>query len=307
MGTTARSEYVLGPLLFLFLFLWVPAITNAAETAAEAAAPQFDHHDGVVDGIVGAVGGAALHLATDLHEQISYPFVLAGRSPAKFLIGATGIVALILSDRVTYSPMAEPTFLPPGELVGPAQTLSNIGNTENAIPLVLGIGAIGLVTGSQREKQTSVMLAEALFTSGLWTSTLKYVAGRERPRELHEDVADWTGPGGVFADDGTARRHASFPSGHATGIWAVATVLAHQYPSHHVVPTLAYGSAVAISYSRMVVKAHFLSDVVVGGLIGYGCARQVIGAHARDHEPSRLHFLYEPSGDEQRVGVAIDF
>jgi len=150
-------------------------------------------------------------------------------------------------------------------------------------------------------------LAEALVTSGLWTSALKYVAGRERPRELHEESADWTGPGGVFGDDGAPRRYASFPSGHATGIWAVATVLAHQYPTYHVVPTLAYGSAVAISYSRMVVKAHFLSDVVVGGLIGYGCARQVIGAHERDGEPSRLHFLYEPSGQEQRVAVAIDF
>ena len=306
MGTTARSEYILGLLLFVLLFLWGPAIANAAETAAEAAAPQFEHDDGVVTGMVGAVGTAAIHLATDLHEQVSYPFALAGRNPAKFLIGATGIVALILSDQVTYSSLAEPTFLPPRQLVGPAQTLSNIGNTQNALPLVLGIGAIGLVTGSDREKQTSVMLAEALVTSGLWTSALKYVAGRERPRELHEEAADWTGPGGVFGDE-TPRTHASFPSGHATGIWAVATVLAHQYPSYHVVPTVAYGSAVAISYSRMVVKAHFLSDVVVGGLIGFGCARQVIGAHQRDGEASRLHFLYEPSGQEQRVGVAIDF
>lgn len=303
MGTTARSEFFLALLLFIF----APTLAAAANTAAEAAAPQFEHDDGVADGVIGAVGTAAVHLATDLHEQISYPFALAGRSPAKFIIGATGIAALILSDRITYSPMAEPTFLPTGTLVGPARTLSNIGNTQNAIPLVLGFGAIGLVTGSQREKQTSVMLAEALFTSGLWTSALKYVAGRERPRELHEEVADWTGPGGVFAEDSTPSRHASFPSGHATGIWAVATVLAHQYPSYHVVPTLAYGSAVAISYSRMVVKAHFLSDVVVGGLIGYGCARQVIGAHERDNDPSRLHLLYEPGGGEQRVGVAIDF
>src|SRR5262245_46384854 len=185
MGTTARSEFFLA----LLLIVSVPSMANAANTAAEAAAPQFEHDEGVADGIVGAVGTAAVHLATDLHEQISYPFALAGRSPAKFLIGATGIVALILSDQITYAPMAEPTFLAPGKLVGPAHTLSTIGNTKNAIPLVLGIGAIGLVTGSQREKQTSVMLAEAMFTSGLWTSALKYVAGRERPRELHEETA----------------------------------------------------------------------------------------------------------------------
>ncbi|HEU4928251.1 MAG TPA: phosphatase PAP2 family protein, partial [Candidatus Krumholzibacteria bacterium] len=253
-----------------------------------------------------AAGSAAVHLATDLHEQLAYPFALAGRDPTRFVVGATGIVALILTDRITYSPMAEPTFLPPGKLLGPARTLSHIGNTQHAIPLVLGFGAVGLITGSDREKQTSIMLAEALVTSGLWTSALKYVAGRERPRELHEAVADWTGPGGAFGEDGSPGGHASFPSGHATGIWAAATVLAHQYPSHRVVPTLAYGTAVAISYSRMVVKAHFLSDVVVGGLIGYGCARQVIGAHEAA-EKNRLHFFYQPAGGEQRVGITMDF
>jgi membrane-associated phospholipid phosphatase len=278
-----------------------------AETAAEAAAPAAAERDGVVDGAFEAVGSTAVRFATDFHEQLSYPFALAGRDRSKFLFGTAGIVALVLTDRLTYGPMADPPFATRDELIGPAQTISDFGSTRNALPLVLGIGVVGLITDSHREKQTSIMLAEALVTSAVWTSLLKYATGRERPREIEGAAADWTGPGGVFESEHMGEGRRSFPSGHATGIWATATVLAHQYPRGRIVPTLAYGSAVAVSYSRMVVSAHWLSDVVVGGLIGYGCARQVIGAHARAEGPSRFHFLYEPAGDEQRIGLSMDF
>ena len=305
MSFVARSAAVLLASSLLAPFTISSAL--AAETAAQAAAPTFENQGSLVGGAFSTVRGAALHLGNDLNEQFTYPFALASRDPFKFMMGTAGILALIVTDRVTFTPMSQPTFLPEGKLVGYAQTLSSIGNTHNALPLVLAFGAAGLATGSSREKQTSIMLAEALVTSGLWTSAIKYVAGRERPREMHEAVADWTGPGGAFGADGNGGGHASFPSGHATGIWAAATVLAYQYPAYHVVPTLAYGSAVAISYSRMVMNAHFLSDVVVGGLIGYGCARQVIGSHDRTNEPSRVQLLYEPIGGKQRVGLSLAF
>ncbi len=289
------------------LTIFAHAPVHAAETAEEAAAPAWEERASTGGGFFDAVGSAAFRLGSDFHEQLSYPFALAGRDRTRFVLGSAGILALILSDRVTYRPMASPSFIRDDRLVGPAQTISNIGDAHNAIPLVFGFGAVGLITGSRREKQTSIMLAEALVTSAVWTNLFKYASGRERPRELHEPVSDWTGPGGSFGDDGAGGGHASFPSGHATGIWAAATVLAHQYPTGRVVPVAAYGFATAVSYSRMVVGAHFLSDVVVGGLIGYGCARQVIGAHARSDVPSRIHFLYEPAGDEQRIGLSMDF
>jgi len=49
--------------------------------------------------------------------------------------------------------------------------------------------------------------------------------------------------------------------------------------------------------------------VVVGGLIGYGCARQVISSRETgdDAHMSRLHFMVDPAGSEKSLGVAIDF
>ncbi len=253
--------------------------------------------------------GLGHQLVSDLHTQFSYPFALATRDPSRFLLGSIGISALILSDGTSYNALANPSWISHDSMVGPARTLSRMGDGTRAVALIAGFGLVGMVGGSDREKQTSVMLAEAVVTSSVWTGALKFLAGRERPRDLHELGSDWTGPAARFDDDGIHTQQASFPSGHSTGAWAAATVLAHQYPSKHVVPVLAYGAATAVSYSRMVVGAHWLSDVVVGGLIGYGCARQVISSREHDAEihASRLHISLDPAGPEKNIGVAIDF
>jgi membrane-associated phospholipid phosphatase len=301
MGRGARPSAILVGCLAVVLYA---SHARAAETADEAGRPTSRHAGSIP--VVDQVGAAAFHLAADFYEQFSYPFALAGREPAKFLLGAGGIAALIITDRNTYPHLIDPSFADHDDLVGPAQTLTNLGQAKNALPLVAGFAAVGLMTDSHREKQTSIMLAEALVTSAAWTSMLKFVSGRERPREAEGGEADWAGPGGVF-EDGDQHGYGAFPSGHATGIWAAATVLAHQYPSHHVVPLFAYGTASAVSYSRIILGGHWLSDVVVGGLIGYSCARQVIGAHERSTLPSRIMFSYEPSGEEQRISFLVSF
>jgi hypothetical protein len=63
------------------------------------------------------------------------------------------------------------------------QRLSDAGDVMNGLYLVAGVGIADIITGSAREKQSSVMLAEALLTSALWTAAIKTVSGRERPRE----------------------------------------------------------------------------------------------------------------------------
>jgi membrane-associated phospholipid phosphatase len=253
--------------------------------------------------------GLAGRIASDLQAQLSFPIGLAWQRPSTFLLGTAGLAALIASDPVIYNAMASPLVTSHRNVVGPAQTVSRFGDGTVAIPLILGFGVAGLIAGSEREKRTGVMLTEAVVTSAVWTGLIKYAAGRERPRELHEAGSDWTGPGGAFDDESGPVPHLSFPSGHATGAWATATILAHQYPRGYLVPAIAYGSAAAVSYSRMIVGAHWLSDVVVGGLIGYGCARQVISAHEpnTDTQASRFHFTIDPIGDQRGAGMAVDF
>ena len=222
----------------------------------------------------------ASRLGGEFSAQAAYPFHLAARDPARFSLGLAGIAALVISDPATRDVLASPSFIADNGLHEPARWMSDLPSARNTVALVAGFGLVGLVADSPRERETSAMLTEAIITSGVWTAALKWTAGRERPRESHEYTGDWAGPGAMADDDNIpGRGFKSFPSGHTSGSFALATVLAHQYPAHGVVPVLAYGAATAMGYSRIVLGAHWLSDVAVGALLGYGCARQVISAH----------------------------
>jgi membrane-associated phospholipid phosphatase len=107
-------------------------------------------------------------------------------------------------------------------------------------------------------------LASSLIASGFIAPVLKYSVGRERPSDS--------------ADPYRFRpftNHNSFPSGHTTQAFAVATVIAAHYPEWWV-ETLAFGSAGLVGYCRVEQNAHFTSDVVAGALIGWSVARCVV-------------------------------
>ena len=249
-------------------------------------------------------------LGNDFSAQAGYPFRLASSDPARFSAGLVGIAALVITDPMTRDALASPSFVSDNGLREPAMWISDLPSARNTAALVAGMGVIGLVARSPRERETSVMLTEAIITTGVWTAALKWSAGRERPREAHEYAGDWAGPGAFADDDGIAGRgFLSFPSGHTSGTFAVATVLAHQYPTHGIVPVIAYGTAAAMGYSRIVLGAHWLSDVAVGALLGYGCASQVISAHkdrARGDE-GEWHFGVDFQNGHRGVAFSRQF
>ena len=71
-------------------------------------------------------------------------------------------------------------------------------------------------------------------------------------------------PHGVYTYLGPV--DSSFPSGHAAGSFAAATMLAAALPA---VAVLGYVLALCISISRLYLGKHFLSDVSSGALVGY--------------------------------------
>lgn len=100
----------------------------------------------------------------------------------------------------------------------------------------------------------------AIAISGLLTDILKPVFGRARPNLLFEQHLfgfTWSGP---HAD------RWSFPSGHSVTIMALAAALYAIYPP----AWPAYAAlALAVMASRVVIDAHYLSDVVAGGYLGF--------------------------------------
>ncbi len=115
-------------------------------------------------------------------------------------------------------------------------------------------------------------IVASVIASILITPVLKGVTGRSRPREGY-------GPHHFDPFHGGA----SFPSGHATQAFVVASVIATEYPARWV-QAACYVPATLVLYARMRHDAHWASDVTAGALIGYGVGHAV----ARLNLPLRM-------------------
>ena len=108
--------------------------------------------------------------------------------------------------------------------------------------------------------------------AGLIGNLTKYILGRARPK-----LFDTLGPFDfqLFAFDPD---HASFPSGHATNIFALATVLAMLWPRGRV---LLYTVATWIAASRVLIGQHYFTDALGGRDPRHGVSLSGAGAICR--------------------------
>jgi len=147
-----------------------------------------------------------------------------------------------------------------------SRNISRAGTAYTAGGIAAGFYFYGRARHNDRARETGILSAEALIDAGLVTEALKLVSNRPRP------LAD--GGRGDFLDGGS-----SFPSGHSTTAWTLATVVAMEYHDRPLVKWGAYGLATAVSISRYSGRNHFLSDVLVGSALGYGIGRFVYKTH----------------------------
>ena len=78
--------------------------------------------------------------------------------------------------------------------------------------------------------------------------------------------------------------------------FAVATVFAREYRHRKWAPWLAYGSAGLIAASRVALGRHFVSDVVVGAVLGHSFGKMVLTRqYGEDERPGgRIQPIFDP-------------
>jgi undecaprenyl-diphosphatase len=118
--------------------------------------------------------------------------------------------------------------------------------------------AILLFGGESRLTAIASAGSAALIGIGVF-KVLKNVSGRRRPCEFEPHCWAKLLPPDKF----------SFPSGHTITAFSVAVCLSEFYPV--LLPALLF-CAISIAVSRILLGMHFLSDVVVGALLGTGLA-----------------------------------
>ncbi len=139
---------------------------------------------------------------------------------------------------------------------------------------VIAVPASLMVAGYLRhddyQVDTAMLAGEAYADTAIVDLAIKAITRRERP----SDVPPGEPFTGTFFSGGKSPfKGSSFPSGHAAGVFSVATVVASRYHKHAWVPWLAYGFATAISLSRVTTVSHFPSDVFLGAALGYTITR----------------------------------
>jgi membrane-associated phospholipid phosphatase len=132
--------------------------------------------------------------------------------------------------------------------------------TPLSIAVPVGTATYALVNKDDRSLQNAVEITSSVLVSGILSVGLKYAIIRERPFDTYPFITAVT-PAGT----------PSFPSGHTTHAFALATTVGLVYPRWYVVVP-SYVWAGAVGYTRMALGVHYPSDVLAGALIGSGSA-----------------------------------
>lgn len=142
-------------------------------------------------------------------------------------------------------------------------------------PLVLlaasgGIYAVGELAGSTGMRRTALLSIESLLISSTMLYALKWAVGRARP----------------YAEEGKSSFHPfsleskyhSFPSGHTSAAFSVASVIAHHSDSM-IVDVLSYSLATFVGFARPFQDKHWASDVFFGAALGYFVGQKICACH----------------------------
>jgi hypothetical protein len=113
---------------------------------------------------------------------------------------------------------------------------------------------------------------------------VKRAVGRERPSESNGRT--------VFVP---GSRHDSFPSGHATEAFAVASVISARSKSW-IIPVIAYSAATIVAIDRVNTRDHFASDVLAGAFLGSAVGHFIVNRHGEKEKGvlSKAHLQLVP-------------
>lgn len=138
------------------------------------------------------------------------------------------------------------------------------GSGVITVPALLTLSTIGWATENHQHTYVGLQGVKAYLLAGGATMVLKFAFRRERPKE--QEVLNPLKFQGPFTP-GTD--HLSFPSGHTSTAFAVATVLAKGYPESKWVGYVSYSLATLTGVSRIYDNYHWASDVFIGAALGY--------------------------------------
>ncbi len=180
-----------------------------------------------------------------------------------------------------------------------ARFLSKLGESGPAFLLISSTYLISRWVGNERIERATSLSGEALLNGTIYVGILKRVMRRTRP---------FGGGTGEFfvSNPPPGQSNGSYPSGHATGAFAIAAVFSHEFRDHRWVPWVAYGTAGLIALSRVSLGRHFPTDIVTGAILGDSLGRMVShrsASHTAGLDPMWARFQPHVNPENRAIGV----
>ena len=171
------------------------------------------------------------------------------------------------------------------------------GDERVVLAAEAGMYACGLGLGSSWWRETGREVLTSLALTGLSVQAVKIIAGRSRP---------YTGNGPYdFHPPKLGEESMSFPSVHTANAFAVSTILASRISN--VWASIGLYSAAGFTVSQRIYSDnHWLSDAVMGAVLGTIAGEAVLIKSKRDHWAGAVRELeILPVADGSRLGVDV--
>ena len=153
--------------------------------------------------------------------------------------------------------------------------LERLGSGVYSLPAMGLMYGIGALVKNDKARYTALKGVEAYIIGFAVDNIMKQLTNRHRPYQSDPANPDvWNGPISLTINS-------SFPSGHSTNIFAIATVLATSYSKTIWVPILCYTLAGLTAASRVYQNDHWFSDVFVGSALGFAIGRTIMNNHIK--------------------------
>ena len=173
-----------------------------------------------------------------------------------------------------------------------SEFFERFGNGAISLPALGAFYLYGYFGENAKAERTALIAAESFLVTGLFTTVLKATAGRHRPS---------TGDSAT-SFDGFTTDHGSFPSGHTSPVFAIATVIANEYEDVPYIEPISYGIATMTGLSRINDEKHWASDVFLGAALGYFTSKTLLRLHS---DKKGQHFTIYPRVDRNGGGIVL--
>jgi membrane-associated phospholipid phosphatase len=260
-------------LIFLLLALLAPAVTARAQVEEDPATQQQPNEQ---DPPRSSDPGKQAFVKTFLKDEAriwTSPFRRSSYSShafPKYVLPFTLITgALLATDHRTANLLPNST-----EQATWSRRVSQVGASYTLAGMAATMYLVSRATHNQKAREVGFLGVEAIAHTQIVTLVFKTATQRERPLDFEANHS-----GGIAFGKGGD----SFPSGHASSSFALATVFAYEYGrEHRWVPYASYGLASVVAASRLSAQKHWMSDIFVGSAMGFMIGRYVYKAH---HDP----------------------